>query len=113
MPILAFPLVAQATDKPTHAPEAMIQATERRFLPKYCNGETKWLAAEVYNCYQEIQSSNPEQEKCLIADMMVIKLIQLDNDRATALGQTPKYNMPFFTTMEAGRRASKFMKTNS
>lgn len=113
LPILAFPLIAQAADKPTQAPEAMIQATERKFLPKYCAEGVKGLATEVYNCYLEIQSSNPEQEKCLIADYMVLKLIQLNNDRSIALGQPVKYDMPFFILVEAEKRASRFIKENT
>ncbi|CAI3958042.1 hypothetical protein [Commensalibacter communis] len=73
----------------------MMQATEKKFFPKYCAEGVKGLAAEVDNCYFENQSSNPEQEKCLITDMVVSKLIQLNNDRSFALGQSIKYNMLF------------------
>lgn len=39
LPILAFPLLAHAADKPTQAPEAMIQATEKKFLPNIVQKE--------------------------------------------------------------------------
>lgn len=105
-------MIAQAADKPTQAPDSMIKATERKFLPNYCAKGLEGLAADVYDCFHEIKSSDPKQEECLIADMMVFKTIKTLNDRSIALGQTPKYNMPFFTSMEAARRASKFIKAS-
>jgi len=45
--------------------------------------------------------------------MMVSKLIQFNNNRSFALGQPIKYNMPFFTSVEAEKRASHFIKENT
>lgn len=112
LPILAFPLIAQAADKPTQAPEAMIQATEKKFLPNYCAKGIEGLAADVYDCFQQIKSSDPKQEECLIADFMVIRAIKKANDRSSALGQPPQYNMPFFTFIEAAKRARSFMNNH-
>lgn len=110
LPILIFPFIAQAADKPTHAPEALIQTIEKRFLPNYCTKEIEGLAVDVYDCYQQTKSSNPKQEECLIADFMVVFIIKDINKKATALGQTPKYNIPFFTFMEIGKRANNFIR---
>jgi len=113
LPLLAFPLIAHAEDKPTQAPEAMIQATEKKFLPNYCAKGIEGLAADVYDCFQQIKSSDPKQEECLIADMMVVGTIKKANNRATALGQPLQYNMPFFTSIEAAKRSRSFMDNHS
>lgn len=60
-----------------------------------------------------INKPKTKQEKCLIADFMVVFIIKDINKKATALGQTPKYNRPFFTSMEIGKRASSFIKESS
>lgn len=113
LPILVFPLIAQAEDKPTQAPEAMIQATERMFLPKYCAKGLEGLAADVYDCYQQIKSSDPKQEECLIADDMVTAITTNANKKAIELGQTPQYSMPFFTYLRMAQRARDFRDNTS
>jgi len=86
----------------------MIQATEKRFLPNYCAKGIEGLAADVYDCYQQTQSSDPKQEECLIADDMVTAITSNANKKATELGQTPQYNLPFFTYVRMAQRARNF-----
>lgn len=64
LPILIFPFIAQAADKPTHAPEALIQTTEKRFLPNYYTKEIEGLAVNVYDCYQQTKNQTRKMFNC-------------------------------------------------
>lgn len=109
LPVLAFPLIAQAADKPTHASEAMIQATEKRFLPKYCAEGMKRLTADVYDCYLQTKDTDQKKEECMIGDFMASGVIMRVNERAVALGNSPKYDIPFFTFSKMKQRAENFI----
>ncbi|MDI2113803.1 hypothetical protein [Commensalibacter nepenthis] len=112
LPILVFPLIAQAEDKPTHASEAMIQATEKRFFPKYCAEGVKGLAADVYDCYLHTKDTDPKKEECMIGDFMTVAISTRANERAVALGETPKYNIPFFIAPKMRERVDNFITQN-
>lgn len=112
LPILVFPLIAQASDKPTQASEAMIQATEKRFFPKYCSEGMKRLTADVYDCYLHTKDTDPKKEECMIGDFMASAVIMRANERAVALGETPKYNIPFFIVPKVRERVDNFITQN-
>ncbi|MDI2113955.1 hypothetical protein [Commensalibacter nepenthis] len=111
LPILSLPLTAIAQNTPEKLPGNITNTITDKFAPVVCREGLKRAIEEVQKCYKNTPAKYLQIEQCMVADIAITVLANIDNETRKKYDLPIKYTTPYIDLNQYDERIDKYRKT--
>ncbi|CAI3950014.1 unnamed protein product [Commensalibacter communis] len=110
LPMLTLPLTAMAQSNPEKLPGSITNAVTDKFAPIVCHQGLKKAIEEVQKCYQKTPAKYLQIEHCMVADVAVVMMTNVDNINRKKNNIPPQYTTSYINPNQYAERVEKYRK---